>query len=66
MRYCVYLHLVRRTDNGQHSSNVMTHIITLSNQAAVDRVEAVVKEGTHGWDDVLKKKDVLEYNAKFD
>jgi len=44
----------------------MTHIITLSNEGAVERVEEVIKDGVIGWDSILKKKDVLVYDEKLD
>ena len=66
MRHVIEIQVVNRTDDGQLSSNYRTHVITLSNRAAVARVIERVKDGTSGWDEVLKKEDVLEYEERFD
>ena len=66
MRHVIEVQVIRRTDDGQLSSSYRTHVITLSNQDAVDYLVEQIKEGKRGWEKGLTKDDVLEYDDAID
>ncbi len=66
MRYVVELNIVRHLDNGKLISGHRTHVITLSNLEAVQRVAETISDGVAGWDSDISPDDVLEYDDDLD
>lgn len=58
MRHIIGLTVTNREENG-NETGYRTHVITLSNKEAVERVVETICDGVGAWDDVVTRDDVL-------
>ena len=62
-RYIIELRVIRRLED--YEDGYRTHVITLSNQDACNRVVDAIKDGK-GWESAVQMSDVLEYDDKLE
>ena len=63
-RYIIELRVIRRLED--YEDGYRTHVITLSNQDACNRVVDAIKGGVIPWEVIVEVDDVLEFDDKLD